>query len=327
MHNNSQAQPSSKFAGFSWWIVCYTILVILFGAFVRATGSGAGCGDHWPLCNGTIMPRPERIETMIEFTHRLTSGLLLVFVVAAVIWAFRKSPKGHAMRHASMLSFIFVMIEAAIGAGLVLLQLVEDNSTPLRAMAVGLHLFNTFLLLAVMTYCAWYASRGYPERFKIRSQAVTTFPILLGLFLYGLVGAAGAITALGDTLFPVETVREGLSAAADGTSHFLMRLRVIHPMLAVLVSFYIIWLAGQMRQRITDDQVDTSNRAANPYLVPVTWALQGTVIFQLAAGVLNIMLKAPVWMQLLHLLTADIILVLFVIVSLEALRKREKAPA
>ena len=132
----------------AWSILGYTLLVIMFGAFVRATGSGAGCGDHWPLCNGQVIPRPEDIEMIIEFTHRITSGLLMIMILVGFVWAFRKFPKGHAIRHGATLSLIFVIIEAAIGAGLVLLQLVEHNATPLRAAAVGAHLFNTFLLLA-----------------------------------------------------------------------------------------------------------------------------------------------------------------------------------
>lgn len=317
---------SKSFGRFSWTIVFYTVLVILFGAFVRATGSGAGCGDHWPLCNGTVLPRPERIETIIEFTHRITSGLLLIFVLVALVWAFRKFPKGHALRQASGLTFVFVLIEAAIGAGLVLLQLVEENATPLRAAAVGLHLFNTFLLLAVMTYGAWYASRGYAERFSIRAGSRMSALVLTGFLLYGLVGASGAVTALGDTLFPVASLDGGFSAHFDSASHFLVRLRVIHPVLAVAVSFFIFWLAGYIR--------NTKPAPTDQTLRQVTWLLQGSVILQLVLGVFNILLQAPVWMQLVHLILADVMLILFVIVALESLARapesvaiKEKAPA
>ena len=228
------AQSSKYYQWLAWGTVGYTLLVIMFGAFVRATGSGAGCGEHWPLCNGVIIPRPEQIETIIEFTHRITSGLLLIMVLIGVIWAYRKFPKGHATRHGATLSLVFVVIEAAIGAGLVLLQLVEENATPLRAVAVGAHLFNTFLLLAVMTYTAWYASRGYAERFRIRAKGKAVFMIIAGLVLYGLVGATGAITALGDTLFPV-----GSLAVEGAATHFLIKLRVIHPILAVAVALFV----------------------------------------------------------------------------------------
>jgi len=288
----------------AWSIVGYTLLVIMFGAFVRATGSGAGCGDHWPLCNGQVIPRPEQIATIIEFTHRATSGLLLIMVFIGVIWAFKKFPKGHALRHGAMLSLIFVLIEAAIGAGLVLLKLVENNATPLRAVAVGAHLFNTFLLLAVMTYTAWYASRGYKERFQVRAKGKVVFMILSGLALYGLVGATGAITALGDTLFPIGTV----SAVEGAATHFLVKLRVVHPVLAVVVSFFIIWLAGFIR-----------SEGALPHVNRISYWLQIGVIVQLIGGVINILLFAPTWMQLVHLLLADVVMILFVIVSMESL--------
>jgi heme A synthase len=312
-----------SYARLSWTIVLYTMFVILFGAFVRATGSGAGCGDHWPLCNGTVLPRPERIETIIEFTHRITSGLLLILVVTAFVWAFRKFPKNHALRQASALSLFFVVVEAGIGAGLVLLQLVEYNATPLRAAAVGLHLFNTFILLGVMTYAAWYAACGYAERFRFRADARTTLLVLSGLFLYGLVGAAGAVTALGDTLFPVAAMEGGFSAHFDSASHFLVRLRVLHPVLAVAVSFFIYWLAGHIRS--TRESAQPAGPA--PGLHRVTWLLQASVLVQLALGVFNILLHAPVWMQLAHLILADVILILFVIIALETLGQTVQAPA
>ncbi len=297
-------QTKSSFQWLAWSTIGYTLLVIMFGAFVRATGSGAGCGEHWPLCNGQVLPRPEQIATIIEFTHRITSGILLIMVLIGVVWAYRKFPKGHVIRHGATLSLVFVLIEAAIGAGLVLLQLVEENSTPLRAIAVGAHLFNTFLLLAVMTYTAWYASRGYSERFRIRAKGKAVFMIITGLVLYGLVGATGAITALGDTLFPVGSV-----AAIEGVAtHFLIKLRVIHPILAVAVSFFIIWLAGFIR-----------NEGALPHVNRTSYWLQIGVITQLIGGVMNILLLAPTWMQLVHLLLADLVMILFVIVSMESL--------
>jgi heme A synthase len=312
-------ESSKSYQWLAWGTIGYTLLVIMFGAFVRATGSGAGCGEHWPLCNGQVIPRPEQIETIIEFTHRITSGLLLVMVLVGVIWAYKKFPKGHALRHGATLSLIFVLIEAAIGAGLVLLQLVEQNSTPLRAVAIGAHLVNTFLLIGVMTYTAWYASRGYSERFRIRAQGKMVIMIIAGLALYGLVGATGAITALGDTLFPI-----GSLAVEGAATHFLVELRIVHPILAVAVSFFIIWLAGYIR-----------SQGALPHVNRTSYWLQIGVITQLIGGVANILLLAPTWMQLVHLLVADVVMILFVIVSMESLsfaplyqpKRKKKQPA
>lgn len=306
MQQDQLISSSKKYAWLAWTAVFYTLGVILFGAVVRATGSGAGCGEHWPLCNGTALPRAPRLETIIEYTHRITSGLLLLLIVVGVVWAVRKFPKGHALRQGAVLSLIFVVIEAAIGAGLVLLQLVEDNATPLRAIAIGTHLFNTFLLISVMTYTAWYASRGYSQRFKIRIAGKPAFFIIGGLLLYGLVGGTGAITALGDTLFPVSTV--GNLTTMTASSHFLVKLRVIHPVLAVAVSFFILWLAGFIR-----------NAGALPHVHRISYWLQAGIILQMIGGVFNILMAAPTWLQLVHLLMADAVLILFVIIALESL--------
>jgi heme A synthase len=96
--------------------------VILWGAFVRATGSGAGCGSHWPLCNGELVPRAPQVETVIEFIHRATSGLAFLLVLGLFVLAWRVYPKGDLVRRAAALSFLFIVTEALVGAGLVLLM-------------------------------------------------------------------------------------------------------------------------------------------------------------------------------------------------------------
>ena len=120
--------------------------VILWGAYVRATGSGAGCGAHWPLCNGEILPRGGRVATLIEFSHRLTSGLALVAVVVLAVWAWRACRPDTRPARAAVLSLLFMLTEAAVGAGLVLFQLVADNASFARAMFLAAHLLNTFTL-------------------------------------------------------------------------------------------------------------------------------------------------------------------------------------
>src|SRR5664279_3445372 len=83
---------------FAWFVVFYNVLVILWGALVRASGSGAGCGNHWPLCNGQVIPVSPNVHTIIEFTHRMmTVGATLV-VIALLVWTFRATVKGHAAR-------------------------------------------------------------------------------------------------------------------------------------------------------------------------------------------------------------------------------------
>ena len=89
----SAARPRSGFAAYAWAVLGFNLLVILWGAFVRATGSGAGCGSHWPLCNGEVLPRAPALATLIEFSHRLTSGVALLLVIGLVVGAWRGFPR------------------------------------------------------------------------------------------------------------------------------------------------------------------------------------------------------------------------------------------
>ena len=298
----------SPFALFAAGTLVYSILVILWGAYVRATGSGAGCGEHWPLCNGTILQRSPRLETLIELSHRLSSGFSLVLVVGLVVWAFRAFPKGHAVRQGAVLSLVLLLVEAALGAGLVLLKLVAKDASALRAVSVGLHLANTFLLLMALTYVAWSALLGTGERFRIRAERRRTALIGAGLVLLATVGISGAIVALGDTLFPAATLAEGLREDLSPTAHFLVRLRFVHPVLAVSTAL-LLWYAA----------VDIQGRDARPVTAKLSRLLIALVVTQISLGVLNMGLLAPVWLQLVHLGVADLTWVTLVTLGLYTL--------
>ena len=147
-----------RLARFAWWVLAYNLVVILWGAYVRASGSGAGCGSHWPLCNGEVIPRGASITTLVEFSHRLTSGLALIAVVA-LWWRCRSLvAAGSAARRMANASLVLMLTEAAVGAGLVLFQLVADNASMARALFMAIHLINTFLLVAALTLTAHYLS-------------------------------------------------------------------------------------------------------------------------------------------------------------------------
>ncbi len=150
-----------SFARFTWAVLAYNLLVILWGAYVRASGSGAGCGNHWPLCNGQVIPQPGRTATVIEFAHRLSSGLVLLLVIVLFVWARRTVPAGHPVRRSVGFVLLFTLGEALLGAGLVLFGLVEDNASVARAVTISLHLANTFLLLASLTLTGLWATRPY----------------------------------------------------------------------------------------------------------------------------------------------------------------------
>jgi heme A synthase len=296
------------FARYAWSVLAYNIFVILFGAFVRASGSGAGCGSHWPLCNGVVIPRNVQIETIIEFSHRLTSGLALILVIILIIWAFRAYPKGSPVRLGASLSMFFIITEALVGAGLVLFEWVAQDDSAGRAISIVIHLINTFLLLAAITLTANWASGG--AQIQLRRAGVNLWLVMIALAGTLLMGASGALAALGDTLFPVNSVVEGIRQEFSTTAHYLIRLRLLHPSIAVLVGFYLIAIAGLL-----------SLRAKNRQIKELSRGLTLLVLVQLAAGLLNVLLLAPVWMQIVHLLLADLVWIVLVLFSSDILAK------
>lgn len=291
----------TRYAKYAWGVLAYNLLVILWGAYVRASGSGAGCGSHWPLCNGEVIPRQPQIETLIEFTHRIMSGIALLLVLGLFLWAWRSFPRRHPVRLAATLSMVFIITEALVGAGLVLFELVAENDSIARAIWMAGHLVNTFLLLAALTLTAWWATGG--EASDLHQWGQIGWLLLVGLIGTIVLGVSGAITALGDTLFPTRSLAEGLSQDMSPTAHFLVRLRVLHPTIAVMTGVYLIIVAGWIA---SSNRSDDTRRLAR--------ILSATVVIQLAAGVVNIYLLAPIWMQILHLFLADavwITLILF----------------
>jgi heme A synthase len=299
-----------RFAIYAWAVLAYNLFVVLWGALVRATGSGAGCGSHWPLCNGEVVPRDPQVATLIELAHRLTSGLALVAVVVMVVWAFRAYPSGHRVRGGSVAVLGLIIVEALLGAGLVLFELVADDDSMLRAGSMVAHLVNTFILLGAMAITAWWARGGEPLRLR-RAGAV---PLLAGLGIAGvlLTGASGAIAALGDTLFPSRTFADGLAADLSPTSHLLLRLRVLHPLIAVVVGGYLLVVARVLVREPTSS-------------VSAYTTLTVLVLAQLAAGAVNVFLLAPVWLQLVHLLLADLVWISLVLLSASALQRMPAA--
>jgi len=303
----------TRFTRFAWGVVAYNVFVILWGAFVRATGSGAGCGSHWPLCNGDVIPRAEYWETLIEFGHRLTSGLDGLIVLGMVVWAFRAFPKHHIVRRAAVVSFMFILIEGLIGRQLVVSELVAYNDSAERASWVAIHLVNTFLLVAALTLTAWWAGGG--QRLRLRNAGVISWLLGVGFFGMLLVGASGAITALGDTLFPAESLQAGIAQDFSPTAHFLIQLRVWHPLVAITVGVYTV-AAGRVVSKVRPSA--TTKR--------LFWALAGLFALQMVGGFVNVLLLAPVWMQMVHLLFADLVWIAFVLLAAAGLGQAAPQP-
>ncbi len=292
----------SRFAKYCWAVLAYNILVVLWGAFVRATGSGAGCGSHWPTCNGEIIPRPQSVETLVEFTHRATSGLALLAVLALFVWAFRTHPRKHHVRLGASLSLLFIITEALVGAGLVLFEWVAHNASVARAISMAVHLVNTFLLLAALTLTAWWASGGAP--FRLRGQGRMLSSLATAWLAVLLTGMTGAVIALGDTLF----LGLGVRPEESPLVRTLIAIRPIHPVVAVLAGAYLsmtaIWVLNQRPQ---------------PLIARLAMSIMMLYVVQLIAGAVNVVLKAPVWMQIVHLLLSDLIWVVLVVMSAAAL--------
>lgn len=301
----------NRFAKFCWGVQAYNIAVILWGAYVRATGSGAGCGSHWPTCNGEIIPRPQSVETLIEFAHRVSSGLALLAVVGMFLWAFRTHPRRHIVRLGASLSLLFIITEALVGAGLVLFEWVAHNTSVARAASMAVHLVNTFLLLMALTLTAWWASGGEPIRLRGRGRALRL--LVTGAVAVLILGVSGAIIALGDTLF----LGLGVSPQESPLVRTLIAIRPIHPVIAVLVGIYL----SVMGFRLLDLR-------PHPLTARLVVALMMLYVVQMLAGGVNVVLKAPVWMQVVHLLISDLIwvaLVLLAAVSLPSVHQKQTA--
>ena len=288
--------PDARLSRLAWIAVAVNVVVILWGAVVRATGSGAGCGSHWPLCNGEVVPQSPRVETLIEFGHRLTSGaalLVVAWLVFRVLRAHRGgAPHERGLRRLAWLSFAFILGEAAIGAGIVLFEYVAANSSPARAVWMGFHLVNTFLLLGSLALLA--DRLGRPARES--SARGPGGPGIAGLVALGLTGATGAVAALGDTLFPVASLAEGMSRDFGAGAHFLERLRVFHPLIAIGAGLLWLHLAQESRRRSRARAVVSSANAVTLL-----------VFIQFGVGLVSLGLLAPVPLQLLHLLFADLL--------------------
>jgi cytochrome c oxidase assembly protein subunit 15 len=281
------------FSRFAWLVTGYNLLVVAWGAFVRATGSGAGCGKHWPACNGEVVPRSPRLETVIEFTHRATSGVAILLLAALAVWAFRSFPRGHPVRKGAIASCAFMVSEALVGAALVLYGWVAKDPSAARGWVMAVHLANTFLLLATLTLTAdWSRHPGGLSR----AAAGPLGGLLAGsLAAVLLAGVTGAVAALGDTLFPATSVAHGLQQELSPGASTLLRLRLLHPMIAIAAAIVLLVTArGALRLR--DD----------PRVRRAAVAAQALVAIQIALGVLNVLLLAPVGIQILHLVLADL---------------------
>ena len=307
----------SKFAKYAWFVIAYNLVVILWGVFLRASKSGDGCGQHWLTCQGEVIPSAPELKTVIEFSHRITSALAGILLIVLLVWAWRiwranKAQTSHIFK-AAVASFAFVIIEGLLGAGLVLTGNTAENLTPTRPIWMAGHLINTLILLLFLTLTAWFASGG--RRFDFKTEPKILSLIAAGVFGILLIGVSGSIAALSNMIFPSESLAEGLAKDFSATSHILLRLRISHPILSILTSVYLVFLAGWLRKKSGNERSVT--RWSN--------ALSALVLSQIVFGAFTLLTGAPIVMQLGHLLLADLAWIAFVLLTASFLAEAKEA--
>lgn len=292
---------NARLSRLAWITLAYTVAVIIFGGIVRATGSGAGCGSHWPLCNGEVLPPEAATETLIEYGHRISSGLAFLLVVAVFLLARRSASQGAPVRRWAAWSLVFMILEALVGAGLVIFEHVAYNVSFARAYWMAAHLINTLLLLCAMTLTAWFASGG--GSFSLRGHGRLDIFAWGGVIAMVLIGISGAVAALGDTL----VFSGGIDPDSDPIVAALVGLRIYHPLLAISGAAYLMVVIVLVDRLLPSEAV---RRLASV----VTFLL----IAQLVIGIFNVWLAAPVVLQMVHLLVTDLIWIGLVLLAATA---------
>lgn len=327
----SSALKVNQFRKYALWLLLYTLLVILWGAWVRISHSGDGCGDHWPLCNGEFIPGTNTFlpakKTWVEYTHRLMSGSFGLIV----IWFFWRSKKlfvkDHPARKAALFSLIFMITEALLGAKLVLFGLVMKNDSPLRTFAMSLHMLNSLLLVAAIALLweaskntlllprepfSWLDANTVKDHFKnswLAENFKKTIWISAALFL--VLAVSGAIAALASTLFPSESLLSGLMQDFSADAHYLIRLRIVHPILGILVGAWLGgggWLIAQFAEN-------------SPSLKAAGMRLMWICFLAVPFGMLTLLSLAPSWMKIFHLLIAHTVWISLVLLFKNLLTK------
>jgi len=305
--NPASAPTASRaFVRYAWFLLAYTVATVVWGVFLRATGSGDGCGAHWPLCDGVLIPASgSPLKAYIESIHRMMSETLGLLVLAQAVWAFRSLGRKSATFRATLWSLLFAGSEGWLGAKLVLLRYVAYSQSPERVFWFAGHSVNTFCLIGFIAVTAWLASGN---RLKMRDQGPMLFMAIFALAITLVLCVTGSISALGDTLYPPANHLEVMQKALLPTANTVMKARPAHPYTAAVVAMLLSLVAGLFMHLRPSSQ---TRRFAL-----FVWAALG---LQMAIGLLNVGLLAPIWMQLVHLLCADLLWISLVLLCASAL--------
>ena len=285
--------PRVSYTVAAWAILAFTLFVVLWGGFVSASGAGDGCGDDWPLCGELLSPSAgataaDTADTLVEFTHRATSGLALLAVAGLAVWSRRRFPAGHRARWWAALSLAFMVVESLIGAALVLFQWVDMNVSLARALVQPVHLANTYFLMGALACAAWWSGPRRPAATLDPGRPDRLVAAALGGLI--VVSAFGTAASLASTVFPSESFLDGVRGDFAGGAHYLIRLRVWHPVAVVAFGAYLVWLGRRLRRML-------------PEPAPL-FAVAGVFAAELTVGVLDAVLLAPIALQMAHLFLA-----------------------
>jgi heme a synthase len=309
--SHSRPRGMSQVARFAWTALYWNVVVVLWGAYVRATGSGAGCGNRWPLCDGDVVGATANGQTIVEFTHRITSVISVLMVTGLVVWCCRVTKKGDWARYSAILAAALLANEALLGAALVLLKHVANDQSAGRVFFLCLHFGNTLLLLAALSLTAAWLSNG-SRSFSVIRKWREVGSVGLGLLAIIVTGISGAVAALADTLYPATSLPSSLAQDFSSRTSALLRVRLLHPAAATIAVCYVLWVMWRRSNR--------RDRFSRSVIALIT-----LLFMQVVIGVLNVLLLAPVWLQIAHLFVANALWILLVLASadlvLEAAKK------
>src|SRR5881398_2401422 len=216
-----------RFARLAWLAATCTYLLVILGAIVRITGSGLGCGEHWPLCNGRLLP-PLDLPTVIEYGHRLAAAAVAVLATALAAsgwWLRHRPPPPSTALHrpgvAAYVALALLILQVGLGAVTVKLSL--------PPWTVILHLGTAMLLLAALLVAARGMRVAPPSRAGVTALALGFVTVLLGALTANL-GAASA--CLGFPLCNGEFIPAG---------NDLQHVHWMHRLLAYTLFAYVVW--------------------------------------------------------------------------------------
>ena len=305
------------FSCFCFSLLCFCLVVILWGAWVRISHSGDGCGAHWPDCQGQFLIDSSFTgKTWIEWIHRLLSAVFGLGVGLLVLLSFLPFSRGHTVRKSAIWVLLFTISEALIGAGLVLAGLTGGNVSFTRLLVMNLHVLNSLLLTGGLFIC-WRLSLGkrfekpfsyslslgkrfekpfsyslfFGKQFK---KLFSPFGISLWFFIvaFFLIVFSGSLSSLAVSLFPSQGLWEGLVLDWASGSHWLVRFRVWHPILALLLTgSFLFYYFGFLLPCSKKNKSLLRSHRIFILLLCVT----------LLSGLMNLLLLSPVWLKLTHL--------------------------